>query len=291
MLNVVKLNNDTALLITRIEQLIAKPPENSRIIEFTPEIAEYFLRKCNVGNRSKKASKVREYSDAMLSGEWGLTGDTIKFGDDGRLLDGQNRLSACVQSGISFRTHTVFGINPTLFVRMDIGRNRSSADIFEIAAVPYKSDTSAAVRWLVILEGDNPLFRGTLTPEFLLEKYKHSYSDVLDSVKVGQQMRLVWGHPSGVVAALHYLFSRKNALKADEFFSRWVSGRFGKRSDPVKAVQDRLLGIKAQNHGRIHDGVRNALIIKAWNAFVEGRQLTLEKLQWHEGEDFPTIAG
>lgn len=291
MLTAVKLNNDTALLISRIEQLIAKPPENSRIIEFTPAVAEYFLREYNIGNRPRKGSKIREYADAMMSGAWGLTGDNIKFSDDGILLDGQNRLSACVLSGVPFKTHTIFGIDKMLFKRMDIGRTRSPADIFKIAGVVNQSDVSAAVRWLVLLESNAPMSRGTHTPEFLLNEYNSKYSDVADSVKIGQQMRLEWGHPSGAIAALHYLFSKKDQAKADEFFGRWLSGRFGKRSDPIKFLQERLKSIKVQNHGRIHDGVRNALIIRAWNAFVTDKKLTLDALNWHQGEDFPTIAG
>jgi hypothetical protein len=291
MLTLVKHGNDHSVLISRIEQLIAKPPENSRIIEFTPEVAQYFLKEHNVGNRSKKQSKITEYADAMKDGKWGLTGDTVKFDTEGVLRDGQNRLSACVRAGASFRTHVIFGVDPKLFMRMDRGRVRNSADIFEIAQVPYKSDTAATIRWLVLLESDNPMSRVTHTPEFLLHSFQDKYSDVVASIRVGQQIRKVWGHPTGAIAALHYLFSKRNEVRADQFFARWQSGQFGKRSDPIKALQERLLSIKAQNHGRIHDGVRNALIIRAWNAFVEDQAMTLAQLWWHEGEDFPKITG
>jgi hypothetical protein len=60
-------------------------------------------------------------------GSFSLTGDTIKFGTDGLLKDGQNRLAAVVRSGVSLSTHTVFGIEPLLFDRMDIGKNRTGA--------------------------------------------------------------------------------------------------------------------------------------------------------------------
>ena len=291
MLNLMKHNNDTEAMISRIELLITKPPENSRVITFTPEIAEYFLRNRNEGNRPRKPAKVREYAAAMKADEWGLTGDTVKFGSDGTLRDGQNRLSACVLAGVPFTTHVVFGIDPRLFVRLDIGRNRNPADIFTIAGVSFSSDTAATVRWLALLTSDNPLNRVTLSNEYLLDLHRTRFSDVEPSVRIGQQMRLTLAHPTGAMAALHYLFSRKNPAKATEFFNRWLNERYAKRSDPIKFLQERLRSIKSQNHGRIHDGVRNALIILAWNAFITDAKVTLSEMQWDMALPFPEIQG
>lgn len=290
MLSLVKHQNDPAAFIARLDHLIRNPPENSRVIEFPPEVSAYVLEHYNISNRPKKPAKIRTYARDMAGGTYGLTGDTIKFGSDGYLKDGQNRFSAGVLAGVPFTTHVVFGVDPALFARMDIGRTRSAADVFAIAGIAYAADSAAAVRWLVLLTSPNPLNRVTHANELLLERYR-DFPNLEPSVRIGQGIRLTWGHPAGAMAALHYLFARKDAARADEFFSRWQEGRFEKRSDPIKFLQDRLLSMKAQNHGRVHEAVRNALVITAWNAFVTGSKVTAESIQWHLGQSFPAIEG
>jgi len=276
-------------LIALLEELIVKPPVNSRVVRYTPIFAEYILRNKNSQNRPRKPAKIKEYAAAMTAGEWSLTGDTIKFGRDGLLKDGQNRLSACVASGAEFVSHTVFGIDPLIFARLDIGRTRNPADIFTIAGITYSSDMAAVVRWLVILTSGKPLDRQTWSNEYLLERYRQDFSDAEPSMRIGQQVRKMLGYPTGAMGALHYLFKAQNPGRVDEFFDKWLHGRFEKRSDPVKFLQERLVSIKNQNHGRVHDGVRNALVIIAWNAFVSGERVTQDAFNWHIGQEFPTI--
>jgi hypothetical protein len=105
-----------------IETHLMNPPETSVIIVIDPKTAKAILDTRNEKNRPPKPNKVQQFAADMTRDWWGLTGDTIKFGTNGQLLDGQNRLSASAKSGKSFRTHVVFGIDPALFGRMDIGK-------------------------------------------------------------------------------------------------------------------------------------------------------------------------
>src|SRR5437667_9012867 len=109
-----------SLASLEIDKHLKNPPETSVIIEIDPRTAGEILADRNKGNRPSKPNKVQQFAADMASSRWGVTGDTIKFGTDGRLLDGQNMLSAGVRSGESFRTHVIFGIDPALFGRMDI---------------------------------------------------------------------------------------------------------------------------------------------------------------------------
>ena len=82
-----------------LSSLISNPPENTRIIEFSPKLASYVLENLNVNNRTKKKKNIRRYAKDMSSGNWSLTGDTIQFSKNGVLMNGQNRLFACVKAG------------------------------------------------------------------------------------------------------------------------------------------------------------------------------------------------
>src|SRR6266571_1480033 len=163
--------------IAALNALIRKPPlNNSVVIEFSPKLAEIVLSKLNSKNRPPKPAKIKAYADDLSNGQWGLTGDSIKFGSDGLLKDGQNRLAACMRAGRPLETHVVFGVDPALFARMDIGKNRSGADVFAIAGISYATHASGAVRWLLILTSDDPANRGAqFSNEELLKAHREQF--------------------------------------------------------------------------------------------------------------------
>jgi hypothetical protein len=284
------LNEQMAIL----ESLIRHPPANSRVIEFSPKLSEYVLTNLNPSNRPTKPAKIKKYAADLADGMWGLTGDTIKFGTDGFLKDGQNRLAASVRTGRPLTTHVVFGINPQLFARMDIGKNRSGADVLFIAGVSYANHVAAAVRWLMILTSDDPADRGAqFSNEDLLAAYRDRFDAVRleHSIQTALAVRRTCYHPVGPLAALHYIFSERDARKADAFFDEWATGRAKKIRAPSRYLQKRLVEIAAASNNRVHENVRNALIIKAWNAYLAGRTVSKTDMQHAVSDPLPKIAG
>lgn len=278
--------------IATLGELIARPPTNSRVIEFSPKLAEHILTKLNLKNRKPKPAKIKKYAADMMRG-WGLTGDTIKFGNDGFLKDGQNRLAASVRVGKPFVSHAVFGIDPNEFLRMDIGKNRTGADVFHIAKIPHPNHAAAAVRWLLILTSENPSNRGAqFSNEELYEAYREKFDGdrIEHSIKHALRVRR-FGHPVGPLAALHYLFRERDAEKADAFFEEWDTGRVKKVRAPTKALQLALQAEAAKANNRVHENVRNALIIKAWNAYVARRTVSKADMRHALVDPMPKIAG
>ena len=84
--------------VKKLKDLVANKPANSVVMTFTPVVAEYILDNMNVGNRPQKPSRIVRYAADMANDKWSVTGESIKFGADGKLKDGQNRLAACVRS-------------------------------------------------------------------------------------------------------------------------------------------------------------------------------------------------
>jgi hypothetical protein len=280
--------------LSTLEQLIGNSPTNSRVIEFSPKLAEHILTQLNDGNRPMKPAKIKKYVSDLATGEWGLTGDTIKFGSDGLLKDGQNRLSACVRANKPITTHVVFGINPQLFARMDIGKNRSGADVFAITGVNYASHAAAAVRWILIFTSGDPSDRGAqFSNEDLLKAYREKVDgDRLEqSIQAALAVRKTCHHPVGPLAALHYLFAERNQRKADAFFDEWATGRVKKARAPTRYLQRRLVEIAAASSNRVHENIRNALIIKAWNAYLQGHSVSKAEMQHAISDPMPKIVG
>jgi hypothetical protein len=65
----------------------------------------------------------------MRRGEWADNGETVKVGTDGRILDGQHRLRAIVDSGCTVPMTVVFGVNPGAFKTIDVGRSRTAGNL------------------------------------------------------------------------------------------------------------------------------------------------------------------
>jgi multidrug resistance efflux pump len=77
----------------------------------TPEQAAEYLKN-NAYHRKVKKKKVAEYMKEMVDGNWKLNGKTIVFDRDGRLLNGQHRLGAVAEAGVSLTTLVVRGVDP-----------------------------------------------------------------------------------------------------------------------------------------------------------------------------------
>lgn len=264
--------------IAEIERYLEHPPAASVIIEIDPKTAELILAERNKGNRPPKSNKVQQFSSDMANGRWGLTGDTIKFGTNGRLLDGQNRLSASVRTGRPFRTHVVFGIDPALFGRLDIGKPRNPADVLHIAGFRYASTLAAAIRWAYLLDSD-PYSRETLRPELVLELARSEYADIEPFIKVGREINRQFSHPAGQITALIYTFSKRDGEKAKDFVRAWQRGDRNGKYQIIDTMQALLHSQKANNNGRIHELTRAGIIIKAWNIFRAGQKGSLAQLQ------------
>ncbi len=246
--------------LDRIRRYTSNPPEQSRVFTITAAIAETVLRDFNRNNRPAKPSKIKQFASDMAAGNWPLTGDTIKFSTDGRLLDGQNRLKACVKCAIAFRTHVAFGIEDEAFVRLDQGRNRTGSDALVIAGYQNTAALSSAVRWAHLIETGRAKQRDSYTPAETLR-----------------------------ITAILYLFNKANPTKATEFAAAWEAGKWDGRFKPISLMNTEIGRLRSTAHGRVHDVVRAALVIKAWNLFVSGRRGRGTKMSWATSESFPEI--
>jgi hypothetical protein len=264
--------------LEEIEQFLMNPPATSRVIEIDPSSAASILAERNKGNRPPKPNKVQQFAADIAKDAWGLTGDTLKFAPDGRLLDGQNRLAAAVRADKPFITHVVFGIDPALFGRMDIGKPRNPADVLHIAGYKYASTLASALRWAYLLD-TNPYNRETFRPEFVLELARDHYPDIEGSIKYGRDINRQFAHPAGQAAALIYKFAKSDAVKAQDFLQAWLKGQRNGKYQIIDTMQALLHSQKANNNGRIHELTRAAVIIKAWNIFKAGYKGSLAQLQ------------
>ena len=264
-------NKKDQKILDEIRGWINRPPKTSRVVTVTPWIAERLLRDFNTANRKKKPAKINEYAVAMKEGCWELTGDTIKFTALKVMADGQNRLFACIQSDTPFETHMVFGLTEEAFAVIDSGANRSPTDILGLGKITNAAQVGAAVRWAYLFT--NEIKNRIPIPNYILLRLtKGEFAGVAASIphaaKVVYQYRKGAKYPLGPLAALHFMFKQFDEELADLFFDRWAAGASGGRSAPIATMHTLQVQLRDAAFGRVHDNVRNAMIIRCWIAFA-----------------------
>lgn len=93
--------------------------------EISPEQAARWLER-NDNNRNVNVAKVKKMAKDMREGHWDTTHQGIAIASDGTLVDGQHRLLAIVESGVTVRMNVTF--NAAKSQHIDSGNIRSMAN-------------------------------------------------------------------------------------------------------------------------------------------------------------------
>lgn len=272
--------------VRTLDDLIATTPEGfpSVVLVFSPELAHEVLEKRNDNNRKPRPNKIKRFAADLTEGFWMLTGDTVKFGSNGDLLDGQNRLRACVVSGVPIKTHVVFGIDPVAFKFLDSGTVRTSGDTFKVAGVPNADLAGKASRWLMIFESTS-MDRGISIPNAeLFEHYQKRINKDQLQEAIGDAKKVSRVIPTGTLAAMLYLFERRDA-KIAKIFSHDLE----KEMRGGRTLLTRLRNLRKDNGGRLNEKIATAFTVMMWNSYRKGSLLRSAQLKWTDAEPHPTI--
>lgn len=257
----------------------------------TPEMAADWLAKA-APNRPITRSHVRKLASAMERGAWSMTAEPIIFNTDGRLIDGQHRLSACIESGTSFLATIVRGVEPAAFDDMGGGKTR---ELHERLAM--RGYTNAVAFGGVLRALSNYQQRGDFKEVWTADRADHrqllamaeALPSLVDSARIGRRLRFP-RVPGAILGALHYLFTEKDGEDCDAFYARLGDGSGLAADDPIFCLRRRFLDFGQAKMTPTRNEVA-AITIKAWNAYREGRPMKV--LTYRSGgaspEPFPDI--
>jgi len=273
-------------LISEAERLRAAQP-TARMV--TPAMARAFLDAAGV-NRPVGRQIVHRYAAAMTAGEWQLTHEGIAFGTDGLLMDGQHRLAAILESGVSVPLFVFMNIDRSVFSKIDIGAKRTAAHILSICGKKNCNVLAASLQLLHQYSnpaGNNNMYPGwgsMASPTSLLDLLGE-HPEIELSAKYGKDSTHILTAACGAFS--HYVFSRMDKDAADEFFARLADGANLDGGHPVLLLRNRLIRDRA-GMTRLPRRTRLALTFKAWNALRRG-VVKLGVLRWSPStnEKFP----
>lgn len=268
----------------------------------TPSRAEQLLARMPV-NRRLKPERVKVLVSAMVAGDFDpYNGESIKIDAEGNLIDGQHRLQAIVNSRIPSEMLVVRGVQPTAIYTVDTGVARSLNDALTINGEVGVSYLSSAIRggWSyahgTMGDPSNNL-NGPTTTESL--RFLEQHPSLRDSSQAAQRYA-VRARSHGrmltpiVYGPLHWAFSKYDATEAEFFFDRVSLGDGLAQDNPIWILRRTVTNLRNSKNSVSHLGTHfQAITIKAWNAWMEGR--TIGVLRYTPGgskpEEFPTPVG
>ncbi|HEX3990413.1 MAG TPA: ParB/RepB/Spo0J family partition protein, partial [Acetobacteraceae bacterium] len=106
------------------------------IMQVTPETAPSLLALKRPGVR-RNQSAVAAYAQAMQSGEWVLNGMPLIVSRKGVLLDGVQRLYACIEAAVPFVTVLAENVSDDTVHTIDQQRRRSFSGVLETRGIRH----------------------------------------------------------------------------------------------------------------------------------------------------------
>ena len=257
--------------------------------KITPRIAAELLTQNSI-NRPMSVSHVRRLAESMKRGEWDLNGTTIKVSTSGRLLDGQHRLTACVDAGVPFDSLVVYGLEDEAFATIDQGaKSRKISDVLSIEAGANMKNVTAALFALHQMREYQQITGSSATASAgfsaaVAREMLHRHPGIVASVGVSNGTPL-WRN--AYCACLHYVFGIVDVDLASEFAEVLRNGSSDLRR-PFNIFREGLIRLSQQSATpNRRDAAARA--IKAFNCEKSGRPVSV--LTWRTSEEFPVVAG
>lgn len=264
----------------------------TRILQVTPAMAKKWLEG-NTMNRRLDKNRVRDFSNLMAAGKFYLNGDTIRFADDGTLLDGQHRLAAVVFAGITVTMEIREGLSKYVMPTIDVGTKRSSADILKMLGRSETAKLAGAINWAHFfmnadgLSQPQTLHRASTMSALEQEEFINDNPSILDCVRSGGRWYDKF-RPLVPTMLMGFYFAAKSIDPdgAYEFCSGLATGANMDEHDPRMSLRRRLLMRQGANKREPMSTIA-VLHIYAWNAYRQGR--TMKRVIYTPGDATPRM--
>lgn len=260
------------------------PKPRLSFMQVTPELAERWLTR-NLKNRNIRPQTVARYARDMKAGKWHLDGSPIRFSADRALLDGQHRLAAIIEAGVTITTAVAVGIDPAAQAVMDTGRARTAADMLAIDGETNATTLAAAARFGIEVERGEIDLKGEVSHEEVAA-FVAANPSLRHAVEFTKNLARKTDCPPSIVAYAFMVMSRIDPFAAGNF---WVSAseKVGlKTGDPVLAMTNRFAEAR-RNRARLSRAAYLSVIFRAWNYRRAGKSLHVVKISSPAGGMIP----
>ena len=258
------------------------------ICMITPEVARDWMGK-NIGNRPMYPSNVKKLVTAIKNNKWKMTGDPIRFSDSGKLIDGQHRLQAIIDTGMTVSCIVMHDLGDDIFDVIDSGKPRGKVDVLSIEyGLPIETSgiLSTASSLAIDYEREQFHFSGKADKSELIN-FIDENNEIISSSEYAQKLPKASPVPKSIAAVFHFYASKKNQEAAHKFLDRFMVGA-------LLGPNDNLLHLR--NHCTTAKVIRRPVstteilwrLIKIWNAEQRGAPIKyFNNTSVRKDESFP----
>lgn len=283
-----------------VEDLIHRP--GTYTVTITPEVAERLLER-NHKNRPRKERAIQTYAKAMLAGEWERTNQGIGFDRLGNLIDGQNRLYACVHAGVPFTTDLATGLRPEAKEKVDVGVKRSLADALRMEgfnnAPALAGGISLRSKYEWLLANRVP-WTTSLQPHSSRSALGNTYSmthvqsleflgkrpSITERAVTSWVVRKTFPRvPLSVIIAFESMAVEVDADALSEFRNALITGANLSTEDPRLVLRNYLTRLDPRRP--TNTVMLLGIFVKAWNSWRKGERRQV--LAFRENEQMPEL--
>lgn len=240
-------------------------------------------------NRPLTWKKINEYIEEMKAGEWGqYNGDTIRISTDIQLLDGQNRLWACVLSGVNLEVIIAPNIDPKMFSKMDRGENRTAAHMATICGWGTNPNQAAHTVKNILLYKSTGQIKGSVSDKHI-PNFK--VSNFMENKRVMEKLiddlgwaKAEWVHKTGKWftapqwATIFYILRDNPGMEVEarKFLDKFALGSGYHEKSPIRQARRHfetefkhlLVGKKKNIIGTDLLTLKFNVIFTAWNHYI-----------------------
>jgi hypothetical protein len=244
----------------------------TEVVTITPRLARKLLEQ-NTNNRDISPGNLAKIKLIMERGEWELNGEAIKIAKNGRILDGQHRLMAAIETATTFSTLIVYGLDDETQETMDSGKSRTIANVLTLRGYKNAARLASIVTSIIREEQWSLKAAATgstayvVTPKQVVDRLQVEPSLEELASNVRPLTALLSGRTAGL---LYYVLSSIDADDAQYFFDRLVAGDGMERDNPILVLRNLLMVLKQEKRGVRSQTYVSALVVKAWNKYRLG---------------------
>jgi hypothetical protein len=232
----------------------------------------------------------------MEEGRWRLSHQGIMIDTNGRLRDGQHRLSALIKHGKPLQFWVCFGCDPASFDVVDQGAKRTAANLLSIDKQTDSSLVAATVGLLIRIERKDPFFDAALVLASTRERVAEN-DNLRIAVIIGRQLhrKVRTARPSAMALAYYWIAQRtRSSDRLPVFWESLATGANLGVRDARLMLREHLLHPEAMapslRGGSAAYGVpvrQAGAVILAWNGWISGKRVGKKALEWPRKFELP----
>lgn len=202
--------------------------ERVRYVDLTPELANELLAESHPNQRPVSKSWVQQLSNAIRSGDFIASQQTLQIDENGKFFNGQHTCWAVLETGQTLRHIKLEeGCNTNSFIVADSGQNRTNVHRFKAATGETLAPSILSIlkvinsNWSAVSQSSKD-FRDPYQrkPIALWDEYKNDFLTVFGLTSKGTLQGFKKQPLAGVAAAAILAFRHQDIAPTDLY--RWV---------------------------------------------------------------------